>query len=104
MSEDLTYENHFITQDRDKDGNDVTFNLVEGKDGGVYWGYGHIDPEIFITELNRWLTHCGMDDEDLACPCTKVEHLWASADDEMSDFKLVDSEDAGAFPVTRVWL
>lgn len=99
---DATYEHHFVTNDG------AIFNLIEGEDGGTYWGYDHVKPETFIAEVNKWLTHCGIEDDDLAPPTTKVEHLWARANGETGDFELreptMTESDAELFPVTRVWL
>lgn len=102
---EATYEHHFVTNDG------PIFNLIEDEDGGTYWGYGHVEPQTFITEVNRWLTHCGLYNDDLAGPDTKVDHLWARYSPDTGEFHCVDKPWMGTkeaasdlFPVTRVWL
>lgn len=104
-------EDRFVTCDRDKHGQEVTFDLVEGEDGGVYWGYGHRSKGLFVAQVRRWQRHCGYAEEDLVglTEVRRVEHLWARYDDQ-DEFHLYTYEptgteaDADAFPVTRLWL
>jgi hypothetical protein len=108
---ELTYEHHFVTQDIDSDGKPVVFGMVEDEDGGTYWGYGHIDRAEFIAEINRWLSHCGLFEDELIAEDETVDHRWARfADDERygERFELVAESESvippDAFPVTRVWV
>lgn len=88
---------------------DVKFNLIEDEDGSTWWGYGHVDPDEFIAELNRWLDHTmGEAEPDFELD-TRVDHLWARFTDEhLERFVIIDPTgpdgDAGFFPVTRAWL
>jgi len=108
-------EDNFVTLDQDKDGNRVTFNLIEDESGDTYWGYGHVDPRTFIAELNRWIVHTlgegeeiWSDPDELAKAGTSVDHLWARYREDGEVFELVEptmtEADASNFPVTRVWL
>lgn len=88
---------------------DVTFDLIEDESGDTWWGYGHVDPERFIAELNRWLDHTmGEAAQDFELDA-KVDHLWAKLDDKYGEhFSLVEptctEADAHIFPVTRLFL
>lgn len=104
-TETPTYEHHFVTLDKDADGNDVRFGLIEDESGGTFWGYGHVAASEFVAEVNRWIRHCGLADEELPNEApTPVDHLWACVQDD--NFRLIDhAEDASdPFPVTRLRL
>jgi len=92
---------------------EVRFNMIEDEDGDRFWGYGHVPRADFVTEVNRWLVHCGGDPEWLLSVDDgdySFEHLWARFDDDGGErFTLVDDhgndvlkEHAGVFPVTRL--
>lgn len=104
MTEIATYEHHFVTNDG------PIFNMIEDASGDIFWGYGHRDPNAFVNEVMRWLQHVGVGPEPgephpSGLAEQSVEHLWACMDDERGEhFKLAGSEDADAFPVTRLWL
>ncbi|MCV7255293.1 hypothetical protein H7J86_24320 [Mycobacterium hackensackense] len=105
---EANYEHHFITQDVDSDGNQVTFSIIEDESGDTFWGYGHRDAGEFIEEINRWAVHAGEIDPDMAIPNDhRVDHLYAYNHDGVH-FKLVSPTDSlipeDAFPVTRLWL
>lgn len=75
MTEIATYEHHFVTRDKAPGDRDV--------------GCGPEPGEPHPSGLAE----------------QSVEHLWASADDGRCErFSLAGSEDADAFPVTRLWL
>lgn len=102
---EATYEHHFITIDQDEAGNNVRFNMIEDESGSIFWGYGHHEPHVFVAEVNRWMRHVGVDDDELPNEATTpVEHLWARRVED--DFKLTDNknEDNDSFPITRLWL
>jgi hypothetical protein len=105
---EATYEHHFVMADKDADGNKITFGVIEDESGDIYWGYGHVLPDEFTAEVNRWFVHTGSvtDPDDLVQVGTPVEHLWATLDDEHGErFTLVDPQEiAEAFPVTRLML
>lgn len=100
-----TYEHHFVTLDKDADGNDLRFGMIEDESGGTFWGYGHVTAREFIAEVNRWMRHVGIDDEELPDEqTTPVTHLWACVEDD--NFRLIDhAEDVSdPIPLTRLWL
>lgn len=107
----MSVEDNFVMTDLDKDGNTLTFDVIEDESGDVYWGYGHVDPATFIAEINRWIVHTMGEEEAIYTDPdklpSKVDHLWAKyTSDER--FELVEptgtEADADTFPVTRLWL
>lgn len=103
----MSPEELLTTTDRDSAGNTVTFNMIEDESGDLFWTYGHGEPSEFAAEVNRWLTHLGMDGGGLLAPDSKVEHLWArmsKTDEERFDlYEPTGSEsDAHMFPVSRL--
>lgn len=104
-----TYEHHFVTQDRDADGNPLFFNLIEDESGDIWYGYGHVPPAEFVAEINRWLEHCGVFEDEWTSPveADSVQHVYAyNYDGER--FKMVaDLTGDGlgeTFPITRLWV
>jgi len=113
-SEISEVEDMFVTTDRATNGNVLTFNLTESEDGSTYWGYGHVEPDTFTAEVNRWLVHTMevTDPDDLIQVGTPVEWIWARQDSDSDErFDIVDMTGpyelkAGQhiFPVTRLVL
>lgn len=100
-----TYEHYFVTLDKDANGNELRFGIIESEAGGTFWGYGHVAASEFVAEVNRWMRHVGLDDDEpLNEATTPVDHLWAHAED--NDFRLVDHPENASdpFPVTRLWI
>jgi hypothetical protein len=111
MTLETTYEHNFITRDKDAKSNPITFNMIEDESGDVFWGYGHQLDYAFIAEVNRWLSHVGIEDEqlvDVRTDARSVRHLYAKmVNDEYGDrFKVceLDEDDPEIFPVTRLML
>lgn len=84
---------------------DQTFHVLEDEFGDIWWGYGHWEPGKFIDEVNHWLIHEHhvTDPDDLFPLSHRVEHLWATYEDE-EHFRLVDKAESQAFPVTRLMM
>lgn len=112
----MSVEDSFRMSDLDKDGNVVVFDIVESEDGGTYWGYGHVEPEKFIAEVNRWIVHTMgeeeriySDPEELAKAGAHVKHLWAACSSDKDELFTVPAAEnltpgPDTFPVTRLWL
>ncbi|WP_100514100.1 hypothetical protein [Mycobacteroides abscessus] len=63
--------------------NSVRFNMIEDESGSIFWGYGHLEAHVFVAEVNRWMRHVGVDDDELP-------NLWARR--VADDFKLTDNK------------
>lgn len=99
-------EDNFVMIETDADNNPITFNTIEDESGDIFWGYGHQDADTFIDEINRWLVHTGAitDPDDFLFPQHhKVEHRYAKMTTD-ERFELTESDDDGAFLVTRLML
>lgn len=103
-------KDQFVMTDRDADGNEVRFDIIEDESGDTYWAYGHdITEEGFKTELNRWLDHTGNDTLS-AVDGLDLKRLWAQYNpNEAEYFSLTEPpagrpHDSEKFPVTRVML
>jgi hypothetical protein len=106
----VTVEHIFTMIEHDDLGQIVSFDVIEDEDGERFWGHGHVDPEEFIAEVNKWLVHVGAitsPDDFLYASTHKVEHLWAKMTTE-ERFELTkdlhEEDDDGVFPVTRLML
>lgn len=109
--DDASIEHTFITTDMVPSGAtgepvQITFNVIEDESGDIFWGHGHVDPDAFVYEINRWLVHVGaitVPEDYLYASTHKVEHFYAKITDE-ERFTLTESDDDEAFPVTRLML
>ncbi|AAN16676.1 hypothetical protein SEA_TYKE_16 [Mycobacterium phage Tyke] len=102
----MNTEERFVTLDRDDDGKSVRFEMIEDEDGDVFWAYGHVPSESMVAEVNRWLTHCGLEADVLAPSSATVDHVWARFTDN-ERFSLEEpigkETDTELFPVTRLY-
>lgn len=97
----------FQLEDRSADGTTDIFTVIEDESGDTFWSYGHVSQEVFVAELNRWLTHTGCG-ENCIDDGYLVQHLWAIPDypDHEDRFTVagITAETQGAFPVSRLML
>lgn len=112
----MSVEDNFTMSDVDADGNVLTFSVIQDESGDTFWAYGHVDPEEFVEELNRWIVHTMGEDEciysdlaELAQAAVCVDHLWACMDEDRDEIFHVrepsgTEADASTFPVTRLFL
>lgn len=105
-----TYGHYFATQDRDADGKPVFFNVIEDEDGDIWYGYGHVPPAEFVAEVNRWLEHCGVFEDEWTPPveADSVQHIHAY-DHDGERFMIATPTHlappgAETFPITRLWV
>ena len=102
-----TLADTFVTFDRDKDGNDLRFEMIEDESGDVFWAYGHVPAPKLIDEVNAWFIHVDVvtNSFDLLFPdTTKVTYHAADLDADNERFTITNTPGADSLPVTRLVL
>lgn len=95
----MDVEDLFIT----KDG--ATFRMIEDEWGDLFWGYGHREAAEFVGEVNSWLRHVGIFEDELIPADHCIDHLWVKFDEGRDGyFTVVEPHSFTSFPVTRLML